>query len=80
MTSILYTGKMKKPRTITVFPMPETERVVKLVNEWGKRSKREEVETKLQESNDTNEFARRYYIRRRGNACSSCKSIFKTIQ
>ena len=40
------TGKVKKPRTISVFPMPD--RVLKLVNQWGQRSQREEVQNKLE--------------------------------
>ena len=31
----LNTGKVKKPKTFTEVPMPES--VVKLVNDWGKK-------------------------------------------
>ena len=33
------TGKVKKPRTITILPLPD--RVIRLVNKWGKRFQQE---------------------------------------
>ena len=40
------TGKVKKPRTITILPVPD--RVIVLVNKWGKRFQRESQRHKLE--------------------------------
>ena len=36
----LITGKVKKPRTITKYPMPD--RIIQLANEWGLRFQKQE--------------------------------------
>ena len=41
----LITGKVKKPRTITKYPMPN--RIIKLANGWGLRFQKEENKQKL---------------------------------
>ena len=40
------TGKVKKPREFTRLPMPD--KVVKIVNQWGRRSQRESQADKLE--------------------------------
>ena len=42
----LTTGVVKKPRSVTEFPIPD--RVIGLVNQWGKRYQKEERENKLE--------------------------------
>ena len=39
------TGKVNKPRTVTILPVPD--RVIILVNKWGKRFQRESQRHKL---------------------------------
>ena len=42
----LVTGVVKKPRSVTEFPIPD--RVIKMVDAWGKRYQKEERENKVE--------------------------------
>ena len=42
----LVTGVVKKPRSVTPFPMPD--RVINLVNAWGRRYQKEEQMNKME--------------------------------
>ena len=47
----LNTGTVKKPKTFTEVPMPDS--VVKLVNDWGKKYKKNEKKIRLNLGTET---------------------------
>ncbi len=42
----MVTGVVKKPRSVTPFPMPD--RVINIVNAWGRRYQKEEQMNKME--------------------------------